>query len=122
MFQFTGLPKHRAHWLQVLRPMFHHRHPLIFCWWLVCQAMYQETATSKGLARLAPRHSAAWHRRRVLTATSWSWRVLLWWVADQVSGTLPPPEDGVCSLVVDSTRKHKTGQKHPLAKKGRLNE
>ena len=88
----------------------------------MCQATYQEKATSNGLARLAPRHIAEWHLRRVLTATYWSWRVLLWWFADQVIATLPPPEDGVCYLVVDSTLKDKTGQKHPLAKKGRLNE
>jgi hypothetical protein len=35
---------------------------------------------------------------------------------------LPPPKDEVCYLVVDSTLKDKTGQKHPLAKKGQLNE
>jgi hypothetical protein len=34
----------------------------------------------------------------------------------------PSPEDGVCYLVVDSTVKDKTGLKHPLAKKGHLNE
>jgi hypothetical protein len=28
----------------------------------------------------------------------------------------------VCHLIVDSTLKEKTGQPHPLAKKGRLNE
>jgi hypothetical protein len=51
-----------------------------------------------------------------------AWRVLLWWFADQVIATLPPLGDEVCYLVVDSTLKDKTGQKHPLAKKGRLNE
>jgi Transposase DDE domain len=122
MFQFTCLPKHVSHWLQVLRPMFRHRHHLLFCWLLVCQAIYQEKAALKGLARLAPRHIAEWHFRRLLTAIYWNWRVLLWWFADQVIATLPPPEDGVCYLVVDSTLKDKTGQKHPLAKKGRLNE
>jgi hypothetical protein len=122
VFQVTCLPKHIANWLQVLRPTFHHRHHLVFCRLLICQAIYQEKATIKGLARLAPRHIAEWHLRRLLTATNWTWRVLLWWFADQVFGTLPPPEDGVCYLVVDSTLKHKTGQKHPLAKKRRLNE
>jgi hypothetical protein len=122
MLRFTCLPKHVSNWLLVLRPMFRHRHHLVFCWLLVCQAIYQEKATLKGLARLAPRHIAEWHFRRLLTATYWNWRVLLWWFADQVIATLPPPEDGVCYLVVDSTLKDKTGQKHPLAKKGRLNE
>jgi hypothetical protein len=79
--------------LQVLRPMFRHRHHLIFCWLLIYQATYQEKATIKGLARLAPRHIAEWHLRRLLKATYWSWRVLLWWFADQVIATLAPPED-----------------------------
>jgi Transposase DDE domain len=122
MLRFTCLPKQIANWLRVLRPMFRHRHYLVFCWFLVCQTVYQEKATVKGLARLMPRHIAEWHLRRLLTAAYWNWRVLLWWFADQVIATLPPPEDGVCYLVVDSTLKDKTGQKHPLAKKGRLNE
>jgi hypothetical protein len=122
MLRFIYLPKQVSNWLRVLRPMFRHRHHLVFCWLLVCQAIYQEKATLKGLARFAPHHIAEWHFRRLLTATYWNWRVLLWWFADQVIATLPPPEDGVCYLVVDSTLKDKTGQKHPLAKKGRLNE
>jgi hypothetical protein len=122
MLRCICLPKQVANWLQVLRPMFRHRHHLVFCWFLVCQAIYQEKATIKGLARLAPRHIAEWHLRRLLTAAYWNWRVLLWWFADQVITVLPPPDDGVCYLVVDSTLKDKTGQKHPLAKKGRLNE
>jgi hypothetical protein len=122
MIRLTCLPKQVANWLQVLRPMFRHRHHLVFCWLLVCQAVYQEKATLTGLARLTPRHIAERHFRRLLTATYWNWRVLLWWFADQVIATLPPPEDGVCYLVVDSTLQEKTGQKHPLAKKGRLNE
>jgi hypothetical protein len=122
MLQFTCLPKQVSNWLQVLRPMFRHRHHLVFCWLLVCQAVYQEKATVQGLARLAPRHIAEWHLRRLLTATYWNARILLWWFADQVIATLSSPEDGVCYVVADSTLKDKTGQQHPLAKKGRLNE
>jgi hypothetical protein len=121
MLRFTYVPKSISHWLQVLRPMFRHRHHLVCCWLLVCQAIYHEKATLKGLARIAPRPMAEWHLRRLLTATYGNWRVLLWWFADQVIATLPPPVDGVCSVVVDSTLKDQTGQKHPLAKTGRLN-
>jgi hypothetical protein len=122
MPQFTCLPTPVANWLQVLRPMLRHRHHLVFGGFLGCQGVYQEKATVKGLARLAPRHIAEWHLRRLLTAAYWNWRILLGWFVDQVIATLPPPDDGVCYLVVDSTLKDKTGQKHPLAKKGRLNE
>jgi hypothetical protein len=41
MLRFTRLPKQVANWLQVLRPMFRHRHHLVFCWFIVCQAVYQ---------------------------------------------------------------------------------
>jgi Transposase DDE domain len=122
MVRLTCLPKQVVNWLQVLRPMFRHRHHLVFCWLLVCQAIYQDKATVTGLARLAPCHIAEWHLRRLLTAAYWNTRILLWWFADQAIAALPPPNDGVCYLVVDSTLKDKTGQKHPLAKKGRLNE
>ncbi|HXH09108.1 MAG TPA: hypothetical protein VNP04_04980 [Alphaproteobacteria bacterium] len=115
------MPKQVSNWLRVLQPVFHHRHHLIFCWLLVCQAVYQEKATVTGLARLAPRHIAEWHRRRLLTAAYWNARILLGWFADQAIAVLPPPVDGVCDVVVDSPLKGKTGRKHPLAKKGRLN-
>jgi hypothetical protein len=121
MLRFTRLPKPAANWLQVLRPLFRHRHPLVFCWRSVCQAVYDAKATVKGLARLTPRHLAEWHLRRLLTAVYWNWRIRWWWFVDQVSASLPPPDDGVCYLVVASPLKDKTGQKPPLAKKGRLN-
>jgi hypothetical protein len=101
--------------------MFRHRHHLVFCWLPVCQAIYHEKATVKGLARLAPRHNAEWHLRRLLAAGYWNARLLVWWCADQVIAILTPPDDGVCYLIVDSTLKSKTGRKHPLAKKYHLN-
>ena len=64
--------------------LFRHRHHLVFCWLLVCQASYQEKATVKGLARLAPRHIAEGPLRRLLTAMHWIARILLWWFVDQV--------------------------------------
>ena len=122
MVRLTYWPKPVANWLHALRPMFRHRHHLVFCWLLVCQAVYQEKATLTGLARLAPCHLAEWHLRRFLTAAYWNWRLLLWWFADQAIAALPPPDDGVCYVVVDSTLNGQTGQQPPFAKKGRLNE
>jgi hypothetical protein len=121
MIRFTCLPTQVANWLHVLRPMFRQRHHLVFCWLLVCQAVDQDKATLTGLARLPPRHIAERPVRRLLTAIYGNGRVLRWWFADQVVSTLPPPEDGVCSLVVESTLQETTGQRHPLAKQGRLN-
>ena len=78
MLQCTSLPKQVANWRHALRPMFHHRHQLVFCWWLVGQATSPEQTTINGLARLAPRHMAAWPLRRLLTAASWNGWILLW--------------------------------------------
>jgi hypothetical protein len=69
MSRLTCLPKPVANWLHVLRPMFRPRPHLVFCWLLVCQAVYQEQATLTGLARLTPRHIAQRPFRRLLTAT-----------------------------------------------------
>lgn len=109
MLQFTCGPRSVGNWRQVLRPMVHHRHHLVFCWLVVCQAIYQDKATIKGVARLAPRYLAEWQLRRLLPAAYGPWRTLLWWLADQVIATRPPPADGVCSLVVDRTRTDQTG-------------
>src|ERR671923_1269379 len=91
MLRFTRLPKPVANWLQVLRPMFRHRHHLVFCWLIVCQAVYEEKATVKGLARLTPCHIAEWHLRRLLTAAYWNWRGLVWGGAGRASTNVPPP-------------------------------
>ncbi len=69
MLRCTSLPTSMSHGLPVLRPLCRHRHPLVFGWVLVCQAVEQEQATLKGRARLAPRPIAEWHLRRLLTAT-----------------------------------------------------
>jgi hypothetical protein len=98
MRQFTCVPKAVSNGLQVLPPMFRHRHHLVCCWLVVCQAIYQEKATITGLARLAPRHLAAWHLRRLLAAGYWNARLLVWWFADQVIATLPPPEMMGCVI------------------------
>jgi Transposase DDE domain len=47
---------------------------------------------------------------------------LLWWFADQALHAFPPPEDGILSLVGDSTLKGKRGSKHPVAHKTRLSQ
>jgi hypothetical protein len=69
-----------------------------------------------------PRHMAAWQLRRLRPAAYGNGRVLLWWFADHVIITWPPPKDEVCYLVVDSTLTDNTGQKHPWAPTGRLHE
>ena len=47
---------------------------------------------------------------------------MLWWFADQALQAFPPPEDGLLSLVGDSTLKGTRGPKHPVAQKTRLGQ
>lgn len=121
MLPFPCLPKAVSHELRGLRPMFRHRQHLGFCWLWVCQAIDQEKATDNGLARLAPRQIAQWPLSRLLTAGSWSARLLVWWDADQGLATVPPPDDGMYELSVDRTLKSQPGPRQTVAKKYRLN-
>jgi hypothetical protein len=77
MLQFMCLPKAVSNWLQVLWPMFRHRHHLVLRWRVVCQAIYQENATVKGLAQLVPHPMAEGHMRRLLAARYWNARLLV---------------------------------------------
>jgi Transposase DDE domain len=118
----TCLPRRVSQCLRVLGPCFHHRHHLVFSWLLVLHLLYGERATLKGLARHGPAHLAYQQYRRLLCAGSWCTQTLLWWFAEQALQALPPPADGMLSLVGDSTLKGKRGQKPPLAHKTRLSQ
>jgi hypothetical protein len=118
----TCLPHRVAQCLRVLGPCFRHRHQLVFSWLLVLHLVYGERANLKALARHGPQHLAYQRYRRLLCATSWCTKTLLWWFADQALQAFPPPEDGVLYLVGDSPLKGKRGRKHPVAQKTRLNQ
>ena len=118
----TCLPHRVAQCLRVLGPCFRHRHQLVFSWLLVLHLVYGERANLKALARHGPQHLAYQRYRRLLCATYWCTKTLLWWFADQALQAFPPPEDGVLYLVGDSTLKGKRGRKHPVAQKTRLNQ
>jgi Transposase DDE domain len=115
----TCLPRHVSQCLRVLGPCFHHRHHLVFSWLLVLHLVYGERANLRALARHGPAHLAYQHYRRLLCATYWCTKTLLWWFADQALQAFPPPEDGILYLVGDSTLKGKRGRKHPVAQKTR---
>lgn len=58
--------------------------------------------------------------RRLLKASYWYSKTLIWWFVDHAVSSLPPDENGVCRLLLDTTVKDKTGKKGPVAKKCRL--
>lgn len=120
MIKLTCLPKNVYNWLQVLKPMFRERHFLVFAWIVVSQATSQET-TLKGLSRVAASHVKEWHFRRLLKASYWYSKAILWWFADHAMKALPESEDGICYLIFDSSIKEKCGKKNPVVKKKRLN-
>jgi hypothetical protein len=120
MPHLTILPQSVMYFLRGTRQFFRYRHHLVFCWTLVLILVCPGKATLCGLARLGPAHICEWHLRRVLYASYWCVRLVLWWFVDAVLAVLPPPEDGVVYAIVDKTVKDKTGTKHPLTKKGRI--
>lgn len=75
----------------------------------------------KERSRRGPRQVAYQHLGRLLCASYWWSKFLLGWFATQAMQALPPPEDGSCYLLGDSTYKTKRGQKNPAVKKSRLN-
>lgn len=122
MLRLTCLPKNVSNLLHTIRPLFRHRHHLVFGWILVLHLVYRDKATLRELSRSAPQHIAYWHLRRLLCAGYWCTKVLLWWFADQAIRAFPPPKDGVCYVVADGTLKGKKGKKNPCAKKWRLSK
>jgi hypothetical protein len=94
----------------------------VFSWLLVWHLVYGERANLRALARHGPAHLAYQPYRRLLCATYWWTKTLLWWFADQALQAFPPPEDGSLYLVGDSTLKGKRGRKHPVGQKTRLSQ
>jgi hypothetical protein len=109
----TCLPQRVSQCLRVLGPCVRHRHQLVCSWLLVRHLVYGEWAHRKALARHGPRPLAYQHDRRLLGATYWCTKTLQ---------AFPPPEDGLLSLVSDSTLKGKRGPKHPVAQKTRFSQ
>jgi hypothetical protein len=116
----TCLPHRVSQCLRVLGPCFHHRQHLVFSWLLVLHLVYGDRANVKALSCHGPAHIAYQHYRRLLCATYWCTKTLLWWFAEEALKAFPPPEDGVLYLIADSTLKGKRGVKHPVAQKTRL--
>jgi hypothetical protein len=119
---FTCLPRRVSQCLRVLEPCFHDRHQLVFSWLLVLPLVYGARATLKALARHGPPPLAYQHDRRVRCAAYWCTKTWRWWLAAQALQALPPPEDGLLSLVGASPLTGTRGSKPPVAHKTRLSQ
>ena len=118
----TCLPPQVSQCLRMLGPCFRHRHQLVCSWLLVLHILDGERAHLQALARHGPAPLTYQHDRRLLCAAYWCTKTLLWWFADQALQAWPPPEDGLLSLVGDSTLKGTRGPKHPVAQRTRLRQ
>jgi hypothetical protein len=118
----TWLPPRVSQCLRVWGPCCRHRHHLAFSWLLVLHRLDGERAHVQALARHGPQHLPSQHDRRLLGAASWGTNTWLWWFADQALQALPPPEDGILSLVGDRTLQGKRGPKPPVAQQTRLSQ
>jgi hypothetical protein len=98
------------------------RHRLLLGWLIVMHALFPGRKTLAELARWTPVEVTSWRLRRLLKATYWDVHVLVEWWAQKALNVLPPPEDGVITLIGDGSHKPKRGQHNPLAQTGRTSE
>jgi DDE family transposase len=90
------------------------QHFRIFCWLLV-SLIISGSGQLKALTRAMPFTLAYWTTLRMIRAKVWDEQALLELMVSDALQTLPPPRDGVLHLILDTTRKEKTGEQQPLA-------
>jgi len=82
------------------------RHFLVCCWLVMAWMRDPGTGTRKGLHAYLPSTLQYWTTLRMLRSGQWE--------AAATRRTLPPPADGVRSLIGESTLQDKRGRQHPL--------
>lgn len=122
MIPVTYLPVFVTSLFREMPGVWKSRHRLLLCWLLTMQALFPGRTTLAELARWTPLDVTAWRWRRVLKATYWDVHRLVAWWAQQALALLPPPDDGVLTLIGDGSHKPKRGQHNPLAQTGRPNQ
>jgi hypothetical protein len=119
MIPVTYLPIFLTSLFQGMPGVWKSRHRLVLSWLITMQALFPGRKTLAALARWTPTDIPVWRVRRVLKATYWDVHRLVEWWAQQALHILPPPADGVLTLIGDGSHKPKRGQHHPLAQTGR---
>ena len=122
MIPVTYLPAFVMALFQGMPGVWKSHHCLMLGWLLTMQALFPGRQTLAKLARWTPKDVTVWRLRRVLTATYWDVHRLVEWWAQKALNILPPPDDGVLTLIGDSSHTPKRGQHNPLAQTGRTSE
>lgn len=78
--------------------------------------------TLKGLTSSLPPTRKYWTTMRMIRSSQWDAQAVLTDMATATLRSLPPPVDGVLSLIGESTLKDKRGRKHPLGHTTRHSE
>jgi hypothetical protein len=119
MIKVTSLPLFVTLLFRGMPGMWKNRHRLMLCWLVVMQALFPGRKTLAELARWTPAEVTAWRFRRLLNAAYWDVHVVVEWWVQEALNTVPPPQDGILSVVGDGSEKPKRGKKNPLAQQGR---
>lgn len=122
MIPVTYLPAFLMTPFQGMPGVWKSRHRLMVCWLIVMQALFPGRKTLTERARWTPGEVTVWRWRRVLKATYWDVHRLVEWGAHKALALLPPPADGVLTLIGDSSHKPQRGPLNPLAQRGRTSE
>src|SRR5262245_10734942 len=105
---------------QVLYPFTQHfrcaqaQHFLVVCWLVIALMRDPGKGTLKGLQAYMPPTLKYWTTLRMVRSGHWDAQAVLTAMATATLRALPPPGDGVLSLIGDSTRKEKRGRQHPV--------
>jgi len=105
---------------QVLSPCKKHfrcaqaQHFLVFCWLLIALRRAPGKGTRKGLQLSLPSQRPSWTTVRMVRSGQGDAQAVRTDLAATTLRSLPPPTDGVLSLLGDRTRKPKRGRKHPV--------
>jgi hypothetical protein len=90
------------------------RHFLVCCWLVMALMRDPGKGTLKGLHASLPSTLKYWTTLRMLRSGQWDAAAGVCDLATATLRTLPPPADGVRSLIGDSPLQDKRGRQHPL--------
>jgi hypothetical protein len=85
------------------------QHFVVFCWLLIAMIRDPGKGTLKGLGVYLPPPLRYWTTLRMVRSGQWDASAVITTLAATTLRTLPPPADGVLSLIGDSTLKEQRG-------------
>lgn len=120
MDRITALPLFVRAIFNELPKVFRGQHKLIMTWLVTLIAL---GIGDHKLTKMADKGSSfvkEWKFRRLLTASYWSIRKIIYWLVDEIVKTLPQPVDATIYLIADGSKKEKRSKKNPYMQKGKI--